>query len=73
MIQSLLTMFWKVLKKGSFLHFKHYNLAIHMVNFLLQGFAHYFSSLSQDPMVGSLKLNEVQFRQCTLKVIVLEF
>jgi hypothetical protein len=40
-------------KKSSFLHFKCYNLAIYVVNFLEFFSTHYFNSLKQDPMVGT--------------------
>jgi hypothetical protein len=42
-------------KKGSFLHFKCYNLAIYVVNFFEKIPTHYFNSLKQDPMVGTQK------------------
>jgi hypothetical protein len=42
-------------KKGSFLHFKCYNLAIYVVNFFEKNSTHYFNSLWQDPTVGTQK------------------
>jgi hypothetical protein len=42
-------------KKGSFLHFKCYNLAIYVVNFFEKNSTHYFNSLKQGPMVGTQK------------------
>jgi hypothetical protein len=40
-------------KKGSFLHFKCYNLTIYVANFFEFFSTHYFNSLKQDPMVGT--------------------
>jgi hypothetical protein len=42
-------------KKGSFLHFKSYNLAIYVVKVFEKISTHYFNSLKQDPMVGTQK------------------
>jgi hypothetical protein len=47
-------LFCKV-KKSSFLHFKRYNLAIYMVNFLKTFFTPYFNTPKQDPTIGSQK------------------
>jgi hypothetical protein len=43
--------------QDDFLHFKCYNLAMYVVNFFEIFSTHYFSSLSQDPMVGSQENN----------------
>jgi hypothetical protein len=42
-------------KKGSFLHFKCYNLAICLVKFFEKSSIHFFNSLRQDPIVGIQK------------------
>jgi hypothetical protein len=60
-------------KNNSFLHFKCYNLAIHVVNFFEKNSTHYFNTQRQDPMVGTQEI-EIQFNfmQFAIGVIVLE-
>jgi hypothetical protein len=65
-------MFCRVKKKRSFLHFKRYNCAICVVNFIEKNSTHYLNNLKRDPMVESQKNRYMQFMQFTLEVAILK-
>jgi hypothetical protein len=62
--QSLLNLFCRV-KKGSFFHFKSYNLAIYVVKFFETFSTYYFNSPKQDPTVEFQKI-KIKINLCNL-------
>jgi hypothetical protein len=60
-------------KKGSFLHFKSYNLAIYVVKVFEIFSTHYFNCSKQDAIVEFQKKKiKYQFMQFALEVVILE-